>query len=96
MPDLTAADKLRSRRPMPDLSVRRLAPEGQPAVSIGRARKPRSDARPEIINTSLTTKHYHLLEDLTASLRRSRGRGWRHNDTLELALETLARELSTG
>ncbi len=94
MSELSAAERLRSRRPMPDLSARRLAPEGQPAVAIGRAKKSRSEARPEIINTSLTTKHYHLLEDLTASLRRSRGRGWRHNDTLELALDTLARDLA--
>jgi hypothetical protein len=96
MPDLTAAEKLRSRRPMPDLSVRKLAPEGQPAVSIGPAKKARSEARPEIINTSLTTRHYHLLEDLTARLRRSRGRRWRQNDTLECALELLDRELSQG
>jgi hypothetical protein len=94
MTDLSAADRLRSRRPMPDLSNRRLAPEGHPAVSLGRAKKARSEARPEIINTSLTTKHYHLLEDLTANLRRSRGRSWRYNDTLELALDTLARDLS--
>ncbi len=93
MTELTAAERLRSRRPLPDLSNRRLAPEGQPAVAVGRTKKVRSEARPEIINTSLTTKHYHLLEDLTANLRRSRGRGWRLNDTLELALETLARDL---
>ena len=92
MPELTAADRLRSRRPMPDLSNRRLAPEGQPAVSVGRGSKARSETRPEIINTSLTTRHYHLLEDLTANLRRSRGRRWRLNDTLELALDTLARD----
>jgi hypothetical protein len=94
MTELSAADRLRSRRPMPDLSNRKLAPEGQPAVTLGRAKKARSKARPEIINTSLTTEHYHMLEDLTAGLRRTRGRSWRHNDTLELALETLARDLS--
>jgi hypothetical protein len=96
MTELTAAEKLRSRRPLPDLSNRRLTPEGQPAVAVGRNKKARSEARPEIINTSLTTKHYHLLEDLTSNLRRSRGRRWRHNDTLELALDLLARELAAG
>ena len=94
MSEITAAEKLRSRRPMPDLSTRRLAQEGQPAVSVGRTHKVRSETRPEIINTSLTTRHYHLLEDLTANLRRSRGRRWRLNDTLELALDTLARDQS--
>lgn len=94
MPEPTAAERLRSRRPMPDLSRHRLASEGQPAVGVGRAPKPRSETRPEIINTSLTTRHYHLLEDLTANLRRSRGRRWRLNDTLELALDTLARDQS--
>ncbi|MEQ1717545.1 MAG: hypothetical protein ABL907_16470 [Hyphomicrobium sp.] len=93
MSDLTAAGRLRSSRPMPDLSNRRLALEGAPAVAVGRTKKSRSPARPEIINTSLTTRHYQLLEELTAGLRRSHGRGWRHNDTLELALETLARDL---
>lgn len=96
MTELSAAEKLRSRRPLPDLSNRRLAHEGQPAVTIGRVKKARSEARPEIINTSLTTRHYHLLEDLTSNLRRSRGRKWRLNDTLELALELLAREVSAG
>lgn len=94
MPEPTAAERLRSRRPMPDLSNRRLAPEGQPAVGVGRVPKARSETRPEIINTSLTTRHYHLLEDLTANLRRSRGRRWRLNDTLELALDTLASNLA--
>lgn len=94
MPEFNAAEKLRSRRPMPDLTKQRLAPEGQAAVIIGRTPKARSETRPEIINTSLTTRHYHMLEDLTANLRRSRGRRWRLNDTIELALDTLARNLT--
>lgn len=96
MTEFSAAEKLRSRRPLPDLSNRRLAPEGQPAVAVGSSRKARSEIRSEIINTSMTARHFRLLEDLTANLRRVRGRGWRLNDTLELALETLARDSTAG
>lgn len=89
----TAAEKLRSRRPMPDLSNRGLAREGQPAVSVGRQRQRRSEARPCSINSPITPRHMQLLERMTMRLRAERGRSWRQNDTVEMAIDALAREL---
>src|SRR5579871_662012 len=85
------AQRLRTTRPMPTITVPR---EHEPALPISQTPK-RAANRPHHINTTMTAEAHSMLEKLTHHFRQQYGRSWRINNTLESALLALTNQLES-
>lgn len=86
----SAADRLLARktatRPMPTIIV---PAEGQPALAVGR--KPAAKRKGQI-HSPVSNRTIELVDLLVQHFRKTHGRGWRINDTVERAIELLAEQ----
>lgn len=89
MSEASAAARLAARRPMPSISG--LKKEGQPPVTVTAPK--RTTTRTLHINTTITPAAHQLLEAITHHQRKTHGRKWARNDTIEAALAAYAREI---